>query len=476
MFILLTALNLLGQNVYYGSPEEDIAHSIYRYENNFYIVGTTCETDKSPSNYYVLQLFNNGSKKSEFVFGEIHRDVGKDIIVNADGIYVFGKTWDGGFPNNDMVLSKLNFNGQREWKKYYGGHHNDLGHRFIQAKDGGFVMVGHNRSVDDFGDVYVVKADKNGELIWENHFGEQFVDHGFDVVENEDGDFIVAGTIGGFFNPTSSDYYNSNADIFIIKVNAAGEEIWTKTLGGEQHDWAKGIIAAPDGGYFICGSTQSEGAGSFDMFLIKIDEDGNQLWLKTFGGPEFEYGEQVKLSEDNNLFLLGTSASYSADYKTDHLLVKTDLDGNLIWSNNYGGTNSDYSSALVCTEDSGCVFTGWTLNGDFGGKDIVFIKILKDGTQDYLSLLPQINDSIEQIFVYPNPARNRFIVKIDTRVTDQFYIDLYNVNGVPVYKKEISPNVESVHYLNVASGVYFYTIRNNTEVLYKGRIMVNSNY
>lgn len=447
--------------LFHGTPEKDIANSITQFNDHFYIVGTTRKSAKHPADYYVLQLNKNGSLKNEFVFGEIHRDNGNDIIVDETGIFVLGKTWTGGYPNNDMLLTKLDSNGKRLWKKYYGGEKNDLGHRFIKARNGDFVMVGFNRTVDDFGDVYIVRTDKNGEILWENHFGERYIDHGFSVVENEAGELVIAGTKGGFYNPTSTDYLNPDAEIYIIKTDEYGQEIWQKTYGGTGHDWAKSIIQAPGGGYFVCGSTQSEGAGSFDMFLMKIDKDGNRLWLKTYGGTDWEYGETVQLSEDNHLYLLATSASFSGNFKPDHLLIKTDLEGEIIWSNTFGSENSDYSSALVCTADSGCAFTGWSNPGTIGKEDVVFYKISKSGDAQNISYFKPVNDSINQIQIFPNPVKDSFSVKIETKVSSNFELRLYDLNGALVFENTVEPNVPKSFSVNLPPGAYILQIQNN---------------
>jgi hypothetical protein len=461
IYILLPSV-LFSQNVlFHGTPEEDIARSITQYKNHFYLVGTTRKTHKSPADYYVLQLNENGSLKNEFIFGEIHSDTGNDILVDDEGIFVLGKTWTGGYPNNDMLLSKLDFSGKRLWKKYYGSEKNDLGHKFISTHDGGFTLVGYSEGIDNFGNVYIVKTDKNGGILWENHFGEKYIDHGFSVVENEAGEFIIAGTKGGFYNPTSNDYLNPNAEIYIIKTDAQGQEIWQKTYGSKSHDWAKEIIQAPGGGYFVCGSTQREGAGSFDMFLMKLDENGNQIWLKTYGGSDWEYGETVQLSEDNYLYLLATSASYSDDFKPDHLLFKTDLEGEIVWSNIFGSENSDYSSALVCTADSGCAFTGWGISDALGKEDIVFYKISKNGEAQSISYFEPINDSIEQIHIFPSPAKDNFSVMIETKVSSGFQLKLFDLNGALVYENSIEPNVLKNFSGNLPSGVYILQIQNN---------------
>lgn len=477
VFYLTSLLNLTAncQNkIGIGSGERDIAYSMCEYNDNYFIVGTTCDNYKSPANYYVLQLFKNGGIKNEYVFGEPHQDIGKDIIVNDDGIYVLGKTWDGGYVNNDMLLSKLNFSGDRQWKKYYGGDRNNLGHKMTELADGNFAMVGFNQTVESFGNVYIVKVNDIGEIIWANNFGDSYIDHGFDVTEDSNGNIYIAGTYGGFYSPTSNDYKNPDADIFIIKTNASGEKIWSKRFGGSSHDWAKSIITSPDGGLIICGSSQSEGLGSFDAFLMKIDEDGNEVWFKTYGGPEFEYGEQVQFSSDNSLYMIGTSASFSGDYSTDHYLVKTDINGNEIWSQNYGSTESDYSSSLICTADSGCVFTGWTKNGQIGKEDIVFYKISKNGDQEIISLVPQVNDSIEQILIYPNPLHDRLFVEIKTDSLDKFSFHLFSMEGKVVYSGNINPNSKSEHHPSIANGTYIFTVTQNDQLVQKGKLIVNS--
>ena len=461
-----------SQNVvFHGNNEEDIANSIVQYEYNFFIVGTTRKDHKRSTNYYVLQLHSNGSLKKEFVFGNTHYDIGKDIIVDEDGIYVLGQTWDGGYGNNDMFLHKLNHEGDKKWSEFYGGPNNELGHKFIKTKDGGFSMAGHNRSLDDFGDAYLVKSNSEGEIIWESHFGERYVDHGFDVIENSNGEFLLIGTMGGFFVANCCDFQNPDADIFIVKTNSLGEKIWEKTYGGDGHDWAKEIIAAPNGGYFVCGSTQSEGAGSFDFFLLKIDENGNQLWFKTYGGTDFDYGESLGLNKEQNLYILGSSASFSDNFKPDHYLIKTNLEGEIIWTKTFGGEGSDYSSALICTSDSGCVFTGTTSNGSLGNKDIVFYKISKTGEALVVSAIPPINDSIEQISVYPNPVQNKFSVFIETKINTNFQINIYNATGQKVYQQQVATNVRSWHQPKLNRGLYLYTIQNKNKVVFNGKLV-----
>ncbi len=471
-FIPIDFYNLYAQEIYtIGTPEEDFGRSITMYKSRFYIIGTTRKAFDKSTDYYLLELNKNGSINKKFIWGGPHGDYGKDVIVDDEGIFILGKSWDGGFENNDMFLFHLDFHGNQKWSKYYGGEKNDLGHKFIRTRDGGFAMIGHNRSVDDFGDVYIVKTDRTGDIRWENHFGGMYVDHGFGVIETIKGDFIIAGTLGGFYNPTSTDYLNHDADILIVKTDAQGNRIWEKTFGGTSHDWAKEIVASPDGSYLICGSTQSFGSGSFDIFVMNLDEDGNEIWMNTYGGNDFEYGETLSLGADGNYYLLGTSASFSNNNKPDHLLIKIDPQGETIWQRNFGGSGSDYSSDLVCTPDSGCFFTGWTNQGEVGDKDIVLSKISKNGDPEFLSFIPSVNDSIAQISVFPNPVNQRFSVIIDTEINDGLTLQLYNSKGAVVFTDSVAPNLQSNYQPVISSGLYLLTIMHNKKVVYNGKLV-----
>jgi arginine repressor len=319
--------------------------------------------------------------------------------------------------------------------------------------------------------MYIVKANSEGEMEWQNFFGPSYVDYGFGLVENNLGELILAGTQNGFYNPTQVDFLTHDADILLVKTDSSGNQIWYKTFGGNAHDWAKDIIAAPDGGYLVCGSTQSYGQGSFDVFLMKIDEDGEQIWLKTFGGTEFEYGEKLVSGADGNIYISATSASFSEDGKPDHFILKTDADGELIWSKTFGSDGSDYSTGLVATPDSGVVFTGWTNAGELGKTDIVFYKLSKDGdTQVISSILPA--DSVTTLVVYPNPSAQQFTIEPITADTTELSFLLFDLGGKQIFQKTIQPNTKNAIQLNVESGTYIYRVERDGKLIQSGKQVI----
>lgn len=465
---------LSGQNqIFIGSEQEDIAHSLKMFEGKYYIVGTTRKNAKSAKDYFLIQLRSNGSIERRYIFGFPRHDIGNQVIVDNEGIFIFGNAYDWGYSNVDMHLFKINNSEEPEWEQFYGTQYQDMGLNAIRTQDGGFALIGNSNTQSDGGDFYFVKTDKKGNVQWEKLFGPRFVDYGFSLIETNNGNFVLAGTENGFYNPTQTDFVTHDADALLIKTNNAGEQIWYKTFGGNSHDWVKDIIEAPDGGYLVCGSTQSFGAGSFDVLLMKIDEDGNELWKKTFGGPEFEYGEKICLSDDGNLYLTATSASFSDNKKPNHLIIKTDLSGNEIWSKVLGTDDSDYSSGIVATPDSGLVFTGWTKNGEHGKTDIIFYKLSKNGETQVISGLTP-TDSVTSMVVFPNPAKDKFTVEIISAFQDEFNFDLFDINGKIIRSKKIKSNQKYQIEVHLKSGIYFYRAGNNSETIHIGKIAIQN--
>jgi len=454
-----------------GTKQEDIANSLTAYGGKYYIAGTSRKDEKSAKDYYILCLNADGTIASEALYGFQHHDVGSQVLVDSQGVFVIGSAYDFGFPNVDMHLFKLGKNGLPEWEKFYGTQYQDMGFDVIRTSDGGFAMIGYSNTQLDGGDFFFVKADSNGEMQWEKLFGPKYVDYGFSLLENKEGDYMLAGTENGFYNPTQTDFSTHDADILLIKTDNSGELKWYKTFGGNGHDWAKDIILAPEGGYFVCGSTQSYGSGSFDVFLMKVDESGNEEWMKTFGGPEFEYGESVQISEDNMLYMIGTSASYSGNLKPDQFLIKTNLDGDIIWTKTFGGLGSDYGTDLICTPDSGCMYTGWTDQGSHGRSDIVLCKVSKDGNPEVISAYSPFNDSLELIQVFPNPVQNKISVKITSKNEGNFKFSLFDINGKKVFEDNVTLNTINEFSPSVLPGIYFYTVINKGDNIFRGKLI-----
>ena len=259
------------------------------------------------------------------------------------------------------------------WEFSFGGQSEDYGEALVQTKDQGFLLVGYGQDAfigDGDQDVLVVRTDIDGDEVWTKYLDEGFVEEGFDVVATGDGSFTIAGNIQAT--------QVSSIDAYLLRIDGNGNILWSNSFGGSQKDQAFGLTLTSDGGYLLVGRSNSFNDGTHDdIYLVKTDADGNFVWEKTFGGEGDDDGRAVVEVADGYV-LVGTTIEPSTN-KADIILLKTDLDGNELWSEQFGTPNPDtYEEGqdLIATNDGNFLMTG---HSDF--KSVLVIKADSDGME-----------------------------------------------------------------------------------------------
>ncbi len=301
------------------------------------------------------------------------------------------------------------------WTKTYGGAVDDWGYSTLQTADNGYIIVGATKS---FGagenDVFLIKTDSLGDILWAKTYGGANNDCGYSVQETSDGGFIVAGVTASF--GAGAD------DIYLIKTNADGDTLWTKTYGGTDNDVGHSVQLISDEGYIIAGGTSSFGAGADDVWLLKTDSNGDTLWTKTFGGTNSDCGHSVQQTLDDGFIVAGVTASSGAG-EGDFWLLKTDPLGDTVWTRTYGRIRNDEAHYVQQTSDEGYIVAGtgyWTMLG----YEMVIIKTDKYGDSLWQHCNGSLNDdcaySVVEIdsnsgyIVAGNFSYEIFIVGVDT--------------------------------------------------------------
>jgi uncharacterized delta-60 repeat protein len=349
----------------------DYAFSVQQTSDSGYIIaGTTRSFGAGNEDIILIKTDANGNIIWAKTYGGIDPDLAHSVQQTSDGGYILaGYTLSFGAGFYDAFLVKTDANGNIIWPKTYGGTYYDYAYSVQQTSDGGYIVAGYTYSFSA-GDILLIKTDANGNIIWAKTYGGTYWDEAYSVQQTSDGGYIVAGYTDSFGA--------GGSDIFLIKTDANGNVIWAKTYGGTYYDYAYSVQQISDGGYIVAGYTYSFGAGWYDVFLIKTDANGDLEWAKTYGGTDHDLAYSVQHTSDGGYIVAGITYPFGASYY-DIFLIKTDANGNIIWDKTYGGTDHDLAYSVQHTSDGGYIVAGETNSFGAGYYDIFLIKTDANG-------------------------------------------------------------------------------------------------
>jgi regulation of enolase protein 1 (concanavalin A-like superfamily) len=307
------------------------------------------------------------------VYGERnYGDVGYSVQQTPDGGFIIAGSTIPSAPGwSDVYLIKTDPNGDTLWTRTYGGSNEDVGYAVQQTSDGGYVIAGRTLSSGPgWHEAYVIKTDGNGDTLWTRTFGGSAYEAGRSVREvSPGGGYIIAGATGSF----SVGGY----DVYLIRTDANGDSLWMKTYGGMSNDRAYSLGRTSDGGYIVAGYTGSFGAGGYDVYLVRTDENGDSLWTRTFGGTENDDGRSVQETSNGGYIVAGHTESFGAG-GYDVYLVRTDENGDSLWTRTYGGARSDHGYSVQQTLDGGYIIGGDIGHPETNREDVYLIKTGED--------------------------------------------------------------------------------------------------
>lgn len=263
-----------------------------------------------------------------------------------------------------------------DWSRTFGGIYGDGAWSLQKAVDGGYILVGYTCSRSDGGDLWLVKTGPYGEEQWDRIYGGSREEVGYYINQTRDGGYVVTGT--------TESYALSGERLWLLKVDPSGEKEWDRTFGGFVSSIGDGgwsVYQTTDGGYILTGYTRSYGAGGKDLWLIKTDCLGRTEWQKAFGGTRDDAGVSVIQTIDGGFAVTGRTASFGS--RGDDLwLIRTDPSGRELWNRTYGGSKDDTGFQVVEANDSkvdGFVVVGRTEVGK--NKRAIILKVDRNGSK-----------------------------------------------------------------------------------------------
>jgi len=339
------------------------------------------------------------------------------------GIFILGLVFLG-------ILLITSAHGQ--WARVYGGGNDDCVLSIQQTKDGGYIVAGYTKSFGDLSNkVWILKFDSNGKILWQKiyfrtiHYDTDEV--ATSIQQTKDGKFVVAGwsdvngegdyplafkvsSTGeiewghcyGYCDPLCmaiGRVYSIQQlkdgkyiavgkaswrmdDVFVAKLDSNGNPVWHTIFGGNHNDSAYRVQQTKDGGYAIAGYTYSFGAGDSDFLFLKLNSTGNIQIQKAFGGSGKDYAECIQQTSDGGYIIAGSTNSFGAG-SFDFWVIKLNSSGNIEWQKTYGGTKGDYAHSIQQTEDGGYIVAGSTWSFGKGKGDFWVIKLDANGNIEW---------------------------------------------------------------------------------------------
>lgn len=300
---------------------------------------------------FVAAVDAGGKLKWQKIFGAQYYDWA-DYAIQCDdgGILVLGRTYYTEEGQNDYYVMKLDASGNSLWSKTFAGVNETPMDSVAQAVDGGYIIAGKTFSeAGDAKEVYIARTDKAGNYEWVHNFGRQYYEWGYTSIISTDGSYL---TVGQDETPDIS------ADVYLRKRDNGGNYAWEKSYGGRDYDWGYSIAAALDG-FIIAGLTYSYGSGNDDIYLIKVNENGFLAWDKTYGGPGFDEVFSICGAGKSGFVLAGATTSWGSGGH-DVYIMKVDAEGNSLWSAVFGGAGNDAAYSVNRLKDGGYIIAGAT--------------------------------------------------------------------------------------------------------------------
>jgi uncharacterized delta-60 repeat protein len=357
----------------YGGCHPDEAYAVQQTADGGYVVtGYTASFGASFTNIWVLKLNSDLGIAWQRSFGGGGIDGAYAVEETADrGYVVAGKTSSFGAGSSDIWVLKFHSDGSTAWQKTYGGSDAEVAYAIQQTSDEGYILAGETESpILHNKDIWVLKLNPDGDVSWQKKYGGPWDDVAYAVQQTLDGGYILA----AHTHPSA----DQSGDFWVLKLHVDGTIAWQKTYGGDHDDRALSIVATTDGGYAVAGATESFGAGSSDIWVLKLHVDGTIAWQKTYGGDSYEAAYAMQRTSDGGYVAAGWTSSFGVGYG-DIWVLKLNADGSVAWQNTYGDTDMDVASTIQQTFDGGYILACRSYVPGEEGRDFVILRLDANG-------------------------------------------------------------------------------------------------
>jgi hypothetical protein len=504
----------------FGGSDWDTSRDILMLDDGYFIIGSTRSYDgdvsynHGPADGWLIKLSNTGELLWDKSYGgSSGESIYRIFPAGQDNYYLIGVSGssDGDISNDpypdsgDLWLLKIDAEGNIIWEEIYGGNGWEQIPTGVTTSDGGLVALVWSSSSDGdismhYGlwDAWMIKVNSEGEKQWDFTLGSPGQDVGQAIIQTSDGGFLVGISSilfeGG--NITCTPHNTDNSVAVLVKLDANLNIEWDRCYGGSNSDIVTSLVELTDGFLIGASSMSNDGNvsgnhGDSDIWIIKVDFDGNILWQKCYGGYKFDDLRNIHLLDNEEVVITSASSSNSGDVTGNHSISEYDHDiwvlkinneGDLLWQHCFGGImdeklwfgfhyKSENNFVIAGQTDYGPSFdVGCTPHGGNGVDRDFWVFEVKDTTV-YVNEVP----AIEALKVYPNPAKDYVCFEYTNHLAHQgLCLELINTNGILIESIFFYPSetLKVWDTRGISPGIYFYRFKSGGVVLERGKVIL----
>lgn len=489
----------------YGGIVTEIPRAIVQLpDSGFIINGTTRSYGPTNTNIYTLRLDKYGDTLWTRVTGLGNEDGYGIQLASGQRFITANSQFFLGY--GGCHVEQWDYNGNLIWSRGYSTPNSSQGRFICNAPSDQIMIAGEDMLPNTpYSSIALFMLDSTGSLQWVKRYGGAGYEALGDFALCENGGYIIAGTTSSYNNAS-----NGVSDAMLIRIDNQGDTLWSKRY--ETAPYAIGIEAVAelgDGGFVFAGSTNAYGAGLEDILLVRCDSAGDTLWTRTFGGTYPEYNTQLLVMDDGGFLITAQTSSFTSNNQWDIYMIRTDANGDTLWTKTIGGSVRDVPRDLIRTSDGGVAILAqsesWNATGISFDYDVSLILLdstlntpcfyspvpTQVGYAPFLvaSFSPQITSGggqashsppitsgatittfcdplgvasdpapHENISLYPNPAAETFTVQLSSPGAT---LQLYNSTGALIRTASTSGNKIEVNLQEEAQGIYFCRVTRN---------------
>jgi hypothetical protein len=393
------AVPVAWQAVFGGNGEDTLTTAVNAPDGGFLLGGYSTSPPSgnktapggNGERYWVVKVDAGGNRQWDRSYGDASGQLYAMQPIPGGGYLLGGQKYVMGMEKDYHVLA-INPNGDPLWERFYGGTLGDYLVAVVGTADGGCLLGGYSRSdpggqktapMRGSADYWVVKIDANGSQLWDRSYGGDSYEEFTCMLALPDGGALLGGVSSSGLSGNKTVPSLGGGDVWVVRIDAQGNRLWDRAYGGSGDDSLFAAVAAPDNGFLLAGTSSSPvsgnktapNLGSFDMWVVRVDADGNKLWDRAYGGSGSEYPTAGLSTPGGGFLLVGRSWSPSGGQKTsphygggDGWVVSIDGQGALRWEQSFGSTDYDSFQAILRAPGVGYLLAGWSVSLGVSGN------------------------------------------------------------------------------------------------------------